>query len=140
MGQATLSVFVEPGVLDGDSGLVGQGLEHHQVALVEGAQLVAFDIQHTDDSLLSLERHGQLRSGLGGVGQEEISRLLAHVGRQQRLTCVSYPGRDPLPTNFEGWGAKLGITPVGLGSRLEHQFIALDQANSDLVISKGLFQ
>ncbi len=72
----------ETSLVDGNSRIAGQRLEHHQVALIEGIQLVAFDIQHADDPLLRLERHAKLRASLSDFGHKQISWLLAHVRYQ----------------------------------------------------------
>ena len=50
----------QPRVLDGDAGLVGQRLQHEEVALVEVADMVALEVQHSDYVALGPDGYGQL--------------------------------------------------------------------------------
>jgi hypothetical protein len=56
--QGLLRFIEQPHVLDGDDGLVGEGLEERDLRVREAAGLPAADIDGADDPALSQHRHG----------------------------------------------------------------------------------
>ena len=75
--------LVEPGVLDRDGGLAGQQRQDLHVALVEGVELGAFEIEHADAAILQQQRNHQLRPRV--VDDLDVARILRHVRHQHRL-------------------------------------------------------
>ena len=115
------------GVLNGDGRLVGQRLEHQQITIIEGVQLVALNVEHADDFPLRLDGHSKLRAGFAAP-HPDVVRLLAHVGHQEGLTCVGHPACDPLLAHFEACGLEfeLGIIPQETGPDFVVHFIPFD--------------
>ena len=138
-GNLALRPIIEPRVFDGDGRLMGQGLEHLQVALVKGVQSVTLGVHHANDPLLRFQRYSQLRSHLAGLRQAVIARLLAHIRHQQRLPTLGYPASDPLLPHLDARRAKLGVLPDGPGPRFEDELVPLDQGNADQIIRQSLF-
>ncbi len=72
--------FVQPGVLDRDGGLAGEQRQDLDVALAEGVELRALEIDDADAAVLEQERNRQLRSHIGH--QVDVPGILRHVGRE----------------------------------------------------------
>ena len=95
-GSQLLGLLVQARVLDGDRRLIGHGLEHLQIALVEGIQLVALDVQYADDASL-------INTGHYGAGPGSTTKTLAkYIGGcgAGRCYCAVQPNGDITPCVF----------------------------------------
>ena len=77
--------FVQPGVLEGDGDVGGQGGEHLLVLLGESVVLGAFEIQHADEAVLDHQGHHQLGVDVDGVAAGDVARVEVDVGDAHRL-------------------------------------------------------
>jgi hypothetical protein len=131
-----LLLLEEASVLDGHGGLVGQGLKHNHVIIIEGIQTPTLNIKDADDLIFG-SQGDELRSGLGDLRHEIVIWLLGDVGCQQGLASAGYLADNSFLAYFEAQWLAAGF-PVRAGSRLHNHFISLGQADANQVVSQNL--
>ena len=66
-----------PGPLERQGDLVGQGLHHKHVGLVEAPYLATLHVQHANQALTKADRHSQLAAGVRVVF--DIMNVVVHI-------------------------------------------------------------
>ena len=106
----------EPGVLDGDPRLVGDGTEQLQVLFVEPTRLGVDDGQHADDAHACHQGNGDRRARVAlalAFGPPQPARVVRRRLDQRRLAMLDHP---PGQTPFEGVGQLFGRVVVDLAA------------------------
>ena len=113
----------QPGVLDGDPGLVGNSLHQRQVILGEMVDLRVDDGEDTDDALARQQgdANGRARIAItAGYRPPQPARIVAGVPHQRRLTAFHDPaGQAPLV----GIGQLFGRVIVDLTAERQGAFL-----------------
>ena len=122
-----------PGPLKRQGDLVGQGLHHKHVGLVEAPYLATLHVEHANQALTKADRYGQFTAGVGIVF--DIMNVVAYIVDQQRLPCARHMRNNPrarpchqITHEFGGvvvggGGAELQGAVVGHGNTM-HRVIA----------------
>lgn len=90
--QGDPALLVEPGVVEGDGGVVGEGAEERHLVLLEGALGAVGGEEDADDPLAHQERHAEQRDEplVGHQGVEHGA-----VAEDLGLAVVAHPERGP---------------------------------------------
>ncbi len=127
-----LGLLIQAGILNSYGGLVGQGLEHRQVALVEIVEAVALDVDHAHDLVLSLHDHSHLGAS-PGARHLHVAAFPADVGNQERPARRGHPTGDAGLVYGQMETLERPLSVAGR-ARLEHQVWRLNQANLHKVV------
>ena len=128
LGGTRLQLLEQAHVLDGDDGLVGEGLKKRDLLLGEGPDLGAVDHQDADGDPFPEQRRGQTRShpvDLGGTG--EVGMLRHQLGQVRFLRRLAVENR---PAARQRAGHRIATGPHRpLAARQPEERIALDLAD-----------
>ncbi len=115
--------LVEPRVLDGHRRLAGEQRHHFLVALREGVELGALEVDHADAAVLHHQRDHQL--GPHVVHQVDVTRVGLHVGHEHDLLVLGRVTHQALPHLHRRDGRLLVVLQrelhLQLVGRLVHQ-------------------
>ncbi len=139
VGCATLRLFVQVGVVDGNRNLRRQRRQRPDVLVGEGVGLVGLYVQRADDPVLDHERQRHLRArqwqiGIGlvdDVGVGGIQRDLWHAAFRHHADHTVRASFQPV-FDFEQLAARF----AGTGAQLGEVCFFVHEENLDVVVAE----
>jgi hypothetical protein len=119
--------LVQPRVLDGHGCLARQQRHHLRVVVVEGADVGALEIDDADAPVLDEQRDGQL--GTHVLDSRDVPRVLAHIGREDRLLVQRGIPDDALAQPHARQVLDLAVLDRVL--HLEHERLRIEQQDAE---------